>query len=123
MVVSFQPQARARVLYGYFDGAIKVHFTKTQAFDVPNYEKMMDYLLQWAWPLLSGRTSTIIPLPTITESDEDSQLERTESLKRLPSLKKHGVKKKLCSFAARLSRPGKKRVLVHAATHVCELEG
>lgn len=126
MVVSFQPRARVRILYAYFDGAIKVHFTKIQEFEGPDYEKMMDCLLRWSWPLLSGRTSTIIPLPTIAESDKESEeerpLERKESVKKPASPKRQCIKKRVCSFAASMSYMGKRQVPTHVMSHVCEVK-
>lgn len=71
MVISFQPRARARVLYGYFDGTLKIQMSKHREFDVQDYVGGMDTLLKWAWPKTCGLTTRILPLPTIVESDED----------------------------------------------------
>lgn len=71
MVITFQPRVRARVLYGYFDGTLKVQMSKHREFDVPDYVKQMDTLLKWAWPKTCGLTTRILPLPTIVEGEED----------------------------------------------------
>lgn len=50
--------ARARVLYGYFEGnALKVVITKAHDFNVANYAEMMSYILRWASPRLHGNTT------------------------------------------------------------------
>lgn len=146
MVISFQPPARARILYAYFDGRIKVYMTKTQDFDGPDYWKKMDRLLQWAWPLLFGRTSRITPMPTILESDEvsdeETQLpmptilgsnkdsheenppEQEESVKRPDSPKRHGIVKRVCLFVGNMHvpYPGKRQVPMHTVNHACQVK-
>lgn len=72
MVISFLPDARVRVLHGYFDnGRLKVAYTPALNFDAEDYADKMDGLLQWAWPLTDGDTSKPIPLPTIEDDEED----------------------------------------------------
>lgn len=71
MVISFHPRARARVLYAYFDGTLKVQMTRHWEFDVPDYVAQMNTLLRWAWPKTCGHTMRILPMPTIDESDEN----------------------------------------------------
>ena len=64
--------ARARVLYGYFeDYKLKIVTTKAQDFDAPNYDELMNSLLKWSFPTLNGNTEVKIPLPTITEDEEN----------------------------------------------------
>ncbi|KAJ5105013.1 hypothetical protein NUU61_002360 [Penicillium alfredii] len=79
LIISFQPRARARVLYGWFlDGRLHVAFTKAENFEVPEYPQMMDALLRWAWPKVVENTTRDTNLPTISERlDEDD--ESTES--------------------------------------------
>ncbi|CAG8895611.1 unnamed protein product [Penicillium egyptiacum] len=58
MAVSFLPDARVRVLYGYFDeGRLKVAYTQSLNFDAEDYANKMDGLLQWACPLTDGDTT------------------------------------------------------------------
>jgi hypothetical protein len=72
MVISFLPDARVRVLHGYFDeGRLKVAYTQALNFDAEDYADKMDGLLQWAWPLPDGDTTKPIPLPTIEDDEED----------------------------------------------------
>ncbi|KAF4763249.1 hypothetical protein HAV15_000547 [Penicillium sp. str.  len=72
MVISFLPDARVRVLHGYFDnGQLKVAYTQALNFDAEDYADKMDVLLQWAWPLTDGDTTKPIPLPTIEDDEED----------------------------------------------------
>lgn len=72
MVISFLPDARVRVLHGYFDsGRLKVAYTQALNFDAEDYADKMDVLLQWAWPLINGDTTKPIPLPTIEDDEED----------------------------------------------------
>lgn len=72
MVISFLPDARVRVLHGYFDdGRLKVAYTQALNFDAEDYSDKMDTLLQWAWPLTDGDTTKPIPLPTIDDDEED----------------------------------------------------
>lgn len=72
MVISFLPDARVRVLHGYFDnGRLKVAYTQALNFDAEDYTDKMDVLLQWAWPLTEGDTTKPIPLPTIEDDEED----------------------------------------------------
>ncbi|KAK4868245.1 hypothetical protein LT330_007443 [Penicillium expansum] len=72
MVISFLPDARVRVLHGYFDdGRLKVAYTQALNFDAEDYTDKMDTLLQWAWPLTDGDTTKPIPLPTIDDDEED----------------------------------------------------
>ncbi|KAJ5958875.1 uncharacterized protein N7479_006025 [Penicillium vulpinum] len=72
MIMSFLPNARVRVLHGYFDGGqLKVAYTQALNFDAEDYTEKMDVLLQWAWPLAEGHTSKPIPLPTIEDDEED----------------------------------------------------
>lgn len=72
MVISFLPDARVRVLHGYFDeGRLKVAYTQALNFDAEDYADKMDGLLQWAWPLPEGDTTKLIPLPTIEDDEED----------------------------------------------------
>ena len=50
--------ARARVLYGYFEGnALKVVFTKAHDFNVANYAEIMSYLLRWTSRRLHGNAT------------------------------------------------------------------
>lgn len=72
MVISFLPDARVRVLHGYFDnGRLKVAYTPALNFDAEDYADKIDVLLQWAWPLTDGDTTKPIPLPTIEDDEED----------------------------------------------------
>ncbi|KAJ5199379.1 hypothetical protein N7491_000064 [Penicillium cf. griseofulvum] len=72
MVISFLPDARVRVLHGYFDGGrLKVACTPALNFDAEDYADKMDALLQWAWPITDGDTTKPIPLPTIEDDEED----------------------------------------------------
>ncbi|CAI7647238.1 unnamed protein product [Penicillium glandicola] len=72
MVISFLPDARVRVLHGYFDdGRLKVAYTQALNFDAEDYADKMDVLLQWAWPFTDGDTTKPIPLPTIEDDEED----------------------------------------------------
>ncbi|CAI7653279.1 unnamed protein product [Penicillium discolor] len=78
MVISFLPDARVRVLHGYFDnGQLKVAYTQALNFDAEDYADKMDVLLQWAWPLTDGDTTKPIPLPTI-EDDEEGEWDEWE---------------------------------------------
>ena len=64
--------ARVRVLYGYFeDNKLKVVTTMAQDFDAPNYDEMMNSLLKWSSPIISGNTEVKIPLSSITEDEEN----------------------------------------------------
>ena len=70
MVISFLPNARARILYGYFDeGRLKVACTATLNFDSDNYSTKMEALLKWAWPQVNIDTSKPIPLPAIEDEE------------------------------------------------------
>jgi hypothetical protein len=72
MVISFLPDARVRILHGYFDsGRLKVACTPAINFDAEDYPDKMDALLQWAWPVSDGDTTKPIPLPTIEDDEED----------------------------------------------------
>jgi hypothetical protein len=71
MVISFLPDAKVRILYGYMDnGLFNVAHTKAVAFDNLQYEDNMNTLLQWAWPLLCKDTAKPVPMQMIEESDE-----------------------------------------------------
>lgn len=75
-MVSSEPRARARVLYGYFDGRLRVQFSKAQELDTPSYIEAMNILLQWAWPRARKSTRMIrLPLPAIFESDEEEEVD------------------------------------------------
>ncbi|PYI02970.1 hypothetical protein BO78DRAFT_422005 [Aspergillus sclerotiicarbonarius CBS 121057] len=67
LVFSFVRPARVRVLYGYFEGTLKVQATKLQDFNVPNYIQMMESLLRWGSPTIYGDTRMAAPLPPISE--------------------------------------------------------
>ncbi|CAG8216551.1 unnamed protein product [Penicillium salamii] len=68
MVISFLPDCRVRILYGYFDqGRLKVAYTEAINFDANNYSSKMGVLVQWAWPLVNFDTRKPIPLLTISE--------------------------------------------------------
>ncbi|KAJ5836339.1 hypothetical protein N7447_002365 [Penicillium robsamsonii] len=72
MIISFLPDARVRVLHGYYDGGrLKVAYTPALNFDAEDYIEKMDVLLQWAWPFTDGDTTKPIPLPTIEDDEED----------------------------------------------------
>ncbi|KAJ5794779.1 hypothetical protein N7457_001378 [Penicillium paradoxum] len=72
MVISFLPDARVRILQGYFDdGQLKVAYTQALDFDTEDYADKMDTLLQWAWPIVDGDTTKPIPLPAIEDDEED----------------------------------------------------
>lgn len=72
MVISFLPDARVRILQGYFDsGRLKVAYTQALDFDTEDYADKMDILLQWAWPMVEGDTTKPIPLPVIKDDEED----------------------------------------------------
>ncbi|KAJ5774010.1 hypothetical protein N7457_008906 [Penicillium paradoxum] len=75
IIVTFDKQCCARVLYGYFDGRFQVQFTPILDFneftmvisedlddylsriDKRNYYDMMHSLLRWAWPLPHHHTA------------------------------------------------------------------
>lgn len=63
------------MLYGYWDGTLKVQMSKHQEFDVPDYVDRMDALLKWAWPQTCGLTTRIMPLPTITEEEDENEIQ------------------------------------------------
>ncbi|KAJ5164889.1 uncharacterized protein N7500_006719 [Penicillium coprophilum] len=72
MIISFLPDARVRVLHGYYDnGRLKVAYTQALNFDADDYVEKMDVLLQWAWPFTEGDTTKPIPLPMIEDDEED----------------------------------------------------
>ncbi|KAL2219333.1 hypothetical protein M432DRAFT_668399 [Thermoascus aurantiacus ATCC 26904] len=54
LVISFLKPARARVLQGYFDGTLKIQFTKLYDFNVPNYTDLMNCLLRWGYATRMG---------------------------------------------------------------------
>lgn len=86
MVISFLPDARARILYGYFDeGRLKVAYTPAINFDSDDYATKMDIHLQGAWPQVNFDTTKPIPLTTIEDDEEDewseweSQMEESDT--------------------------------------------
>ncbi|KAJ5574125.1 uncharacterized protein N7459_008552 [Penicillium hispanicum] len=105
MVISFHPQERARVMCGYFDGTLKVQFTKFQEFDGFDVVDMRSYLLQWAWPVTCDRTTRFIAsLPPIPENAEDGIIDEkagiTDQKEAEPvAPKKWRFRQKLLSFA------------------------
>ena len=129
-MVSFQPRARARILYGYFDGNLKIQLSRVQDFCVPRYNDMMTTLLRWAYPMTCGLTTKSVPMPTISERDEvervEKHCERLSLHEKLSSL--HTVleechwRKKLLSLAkARVCTKG--RVNTQRAYHECAIWG
>lgn len=100
MLISFQPRARARVLYGYFDGTLRVQMSQAQEFDVPDYVDRMDSLLRWAWPTTLQQTTRVVPLPTIVESDEEDKVQVRKAKKSClrAALKKGHLGKRLWAF-------------------------
>ncbi|KAJ5775734.1 uncharacterized protein N7511_000745 [Penicillium nucicola] len=78
MVISFLPDSKVRILYGYFDGGrLRIAHTKAIAFDNDHYEENMDTLLQWTWPIICKDTSKPLPMQTIEESDESDESDQS----------------------------------------------
>lgn len=83
-IVTFDKYNRARVLSGYYDGGLKVHFTESLDFDpctryvfqgsiderewVSDYEYgyMMRRLAAWTWPIAQMNTAQTFTLPIIS---------------------------------------------------------
>lgn len=64
------------MLYGYFDGELRVQFSKAQELDIPSYIEAMNTLLEWAWPRARKSTRVIRPpLPTIGDHDEEEEVD------------------------------------------------
>lgn len=54
------------------ENKLKIVTTKAQDFDdAPNYDEMMNSLLQWSFPTLHGNTEAKVPLAPITEEEEN----------------------------------------------------
>ncbi|KAF3015465.1 retrotransposon-like protein 1 [Penicillium rubens] len=84
-IVTFDKYNRARVLSGYYDGGLKVHFTEPLDFDErtryvfqgslferdwvsdPYYAEMMRRLAAWTWPKAQMNTAQTFTLPIISE--------------------------------------------------------
>lgn len=66
------PGAQARVLYGYFDGKLKVQYTELQQVTTSNFEDMIGSLLKWSLPTIDGDTTDVVTLPIIEEEDEEA---------------------------------------------------
>lgn len=66
------PGAQARVLYGYFDGKLKVQYTELQQVTTSNFEDMIGSLLKWSMPTMDGVTTDVVTLPIIEEGDEEA---------------------------------------------------
>ncbi|KAL1985162.1 hypothetical protein VTN96DRAFT_8184 [Rasamsonia emersonii] len=71
LVISFLKPARARVLQGYFDGTLKIQFTKLYDFNVPIYTDLMNCLLRWGYANPHGNTTLGTSLPVISEDADD----------------------------------------------------
>lgn len=71
LIISFQPRAQARILYGYYDESLKVGISRVVDFDTSQYLDQMDSLLRWAFPTPYTSTTKPVPLPTIMESEDD----------------------------------------------------
>ena len=89
------------MLHGYYDGTLKVQSTEAQKIDISNYNRMMETLLYWSWPVTCARTTKIIPMPTIHESDMEHIVEKVESQPLVVVRKEWYLKRKLLSFASR----------------------
>ena len=63
--------ARARILQGYFDGMLKIQFTKFINFNVTNYTELMNSLLRWEYATAHGNTILETSLSAISEDAED----------------------------------------------------
>lgn len=66
------PGAQVRVLYGYFDGKLKVQYTELQQATTSNFEDMIGSLLKWSLPTIDGDTTDVVTLPVIEEEDEEA---------------------------------------------------
>ncbi|KAJ5534013.1 hypothetical protein N7527_000267 [Penicillium freii] len=84
-IVTFDKYTRARVLSGYYDGGLKVHFTESLDFDPctryefkgsllerewvsdAEYGDMMRRLAAWTWPIAQMNTAQTFTLPVISE--------------------------------------------------------
>lgn len=71
LIISFQPRAQARILYGYYDDSLKVGISRLVDFDTSKYLDKMDSLLRWAFPTPYTSTTKPVPLPTIMESEDE----------------------------------------------------
>ncbi|KAJ5940896.1 hypothetical protein N7516_001064 [Penicillium verrucosum] len=83
-IVTFDKYNRARVLSGYYDGGLKVHFTESLDFDPctryvfqgsiderewvsdHEYGDMMRRLAAWTWPIAQMNTAQTFTLPIIS---------------------------------------------------------
>ncbi|KAF9242245.1 hypothetical protein DTO006G1_6413 [Penicillium roqueforti] len=89
-IVTFDDHTRARVLSGYYDNGLKVHFTESVDFewcttDKYNYGDLLDRewvndswygelmsdLVAWAWPLAQMNTVQTLTLPIISKNMEN----------------------------------------------------
>ncbi|KAI2712143.1 hypothetical protein CBS147332_5779 [Penicillium roqueforti] len=89
-IVTFDDHTRARVISGYYDNGLKVHFTEsvdfewctTDKYDYGElwdrewvndtwYGKLMSYLVAWAWPLAQMNTVQTLTLPIISRNMEN----------------------------------------------------
>lgn len=71
LIITMFPGAQVRVLYGYFDGKLKVQYTELQQVTTSNFEDMIGSLLKWSLPTTNGDTTDVVTLPTIPEEDEE----------------------------------------------------
>lgn len=62
---------QAWIIQGYFDGTLKIQFTKLINFNVPNYTNLMNSLLRWGYAAVHGNTTLGTSLSTISEGTED----------------------------------------------------
>jgi hypothetical protein len=65
--------AKARVLQAYFDGTLKIQFTKLIDFNTPNYADLMNSLLRWGYASAHGNTTLEASLSAIPEDVEDDR--------------------------------------------------
>jgi hypothetical protein len=71
LVISFMMPARAQVLQGYFNGTLKIQFTKFINFNIPNYTELVNSLLRWGYATAHGNTTLETSLSEISEKAED----------------------------------------------------
>ncbi|KAJ5570457.1 uncharacterized protein N7459_009887 [Penicillium hispanicum] len=71
LVVSFYLGGQARVLYGVFDGTLRIQYTEVQRITTENFDEKMMQLLRWALPAMHADTTDIVTLPAIEEGEEE----------------------------------------------------
>ncbi|RMJ22070.1 hypothetical protein PHISP_07060 [Aspergillus sp. HF37] len=72
LIVSVLNCLQARLIEAYFDGGLKIHYSKLYDFNDTHHKDQMDLFVRWMIPRTRGNTAWISPLPALTESCEEA---------------------------------------------------